>query len=57
MSPDQNTRIPNDRAEQQNDGQPKALKPWTAPRLLKQKDCAGKGVYAPGEFSTYAGPS
>lgn len=57
MSPDQNTRIPNDRAEQQNDGQPKALKPWTAPRLLKQKDCNGKAVVGPPEFTTSVVPS
>ncbi len=57
MSPDQNTRISNDRAEQQNDGQPTALKPWAAPKLLKQKNCEGKGVFHIVEYNTYANPS
>jgi hypothetical protein len=57
MSPDQNDRISNDRTEEHIAGQPTALKPWTAPKLLKQKDCNGKAFYATIESGPTFAPS
>jgi hypothetical protein len=57
MSPDKNNRISNDRTEKHIAGQPTTLKPWTAPRLLKQTDCNGKALSNPTEASFAVGPS
>lgn len=57
MNQDQEKENSIDRTERQIDDNPTVLKPWTAPRLLKQKDCNGKVVHTSESITPGVGPS